>query len=97
MAEARNAPRVAARHQGIVHIVGKPELTCTVRNVSNTGAQLNFPHPTILPRVFQLKFDGEEQRVSVVWQSGRLAGVRFQTPLRGIGAAKKKLWPWSRG
>ena len=98
MAEARNAPRVAAKHQGIVHINGRPEIACTIRNLSNTGAQLNFAHATILPRVFQLKFDGNEQRVTVVWQSARLAGVRFQAPLRGIGGAtKKKLWPWSRG
>jgi hypothetical protein len=96
MAEARNAPRISAKHQGIVHINGRSEIACTVRNLSNTGAQLNFPHPTILPRVFHLKFDGNEQRVTVMWQSGRLAGVRFQAPLRGIGAVKRKLWPWSR-
>ena len=97
MAEARKAPRVAAKHHGIVHITGKPELTCSIRNLSNTGAQLSFPHPTILPRVFQLKFDGNDQRATVVWQSGRLAGVRFQNPLRGINAPKKRMWPWSRG
>jgi len=98
MPEARNAPRVTAKHQGIVHIHGRPEIACSIRNLSNTGAQLNFPHPTILPRAFQLKFDGNEQRVTVVWQSGRVAGVRFQMPLRGIGATtKKKMWPWSRG
>jgi hypothetical protein len=98
MPEARNAPRIVAKQQGIVHINGRPEIACTVRNLSNTGAQLNFSNPTILPRAFHLKFDGSEQRVTVIWQSGRLAGVRFQTPLRGIGAAaKRKMWPWSRG
>ena len=96
MPELRQAPRISAKQQGIVHINGKPDITCSVRNLSNLGAQLSFPNPTILPRTFQLRFDGTEQRVTVIWQSGRLAGVRFQSPLKGVGAQKKRLWPWSR-
>ena len=86
MREIRNAPRVAAKHMGIVRIPGRADITCTLRDLSNTGAQLSFSNPVILPRTFNLNFDRQEMRVSVVWQSGRLAGVKFQTPLRGIGA-----------
>jgi hypothetical protein len=96
MRETRNAPRISAKHQGIVSIVGRPEIPCTLRNLSNLGAQLAFQNPTILPRAFQLRFDGLDQRVSVIWQSGRLAGVRFQSPLKNISAPKKRLWPWGR-
>lgn len=96
MAESRRAPRIPGKQQGIVHIAGRPEIMCAVRNLSNLGAQLNFAHPTILPRSFDLKFDDHSQRVSVVWQSGKLAGVKFHAPLTGVSAPKKKAWPWSR-
>ncbi len=96
MSEHRKAPRIAAKQAGTVHVNGRADLSCTVRNVSNSGALLNFLNPVILPRAFDLKFDGNEQRVTVVWQSGRLAGVRFAMPLRGIAAPQKRAWPWSR-
>ena len=96
MREARNATRITAKQEGMVRISGKPDIPCTLRNLSNTGALLNFAHPVILPRSFDLKFDGQESRATVVWQSGRLAGVKFQTPLRGVSAPKKRAWPWSR-
>jgi hypothetical protein len=95
MREDRIAERVPSKQQGTVHFTGRPDLSCTLRNLSNTGALLSFPNPVILPRVFDLTFDGQTMRSSVAWQSGRLAGVKFQTPLRGIGTAKKR-WPWSR-
>jgi hypothetical protein len=96
MPELRRAPRVSAKQQCFVRITGKPDINCTIRNLSNSGAMLNFAHPTILPRAFALHFEGTEQRASVMWQSGRLAGVRFQTPLKGVIAPQKKKWPWSR-
>jgi len=97
MPELRRAPRVASKQRCMIRIPGRPDITCTIRNLSNTGAMLNFANPTILPRAFSLQFDGTEQRASVIWQSGRIAGVRFQTVLRGVVAPQKKKWPWSRG
>jgi hypothetical protein len=97
MPELRRAPRVTAKHHGIVSIAGRPDIACSVRNLSNSGAQLSFSNPVILPRIFTLKFDSTEQRVTVIWQSGKLAGVRFQAQLKGVGAGgRKRLWPWSR-
>jgi hypothetical protein len=97
MREARRATRVAARHQGIVRVTGRPETGCSIRNISNFGASLTFPHPTILPRTFDLSFSGQAQRVTLVWQSGRLAGVKFQTPMAGLsGPEKRRTWPWSK-
>jgi hypothetical protein len=80
----------------MIRTAGRPDMMCVIQNLSNTGAMLNFPNPTILPRVFSMKFDGVELRATVMWQSGRLAGVRFQTPLKGIGAQEKRKWLWSR-
>jgi len=96
MAESRNAPRIAARQRGIAVIPGGQELACTIRDLSSLGARLSFVHPTFLPRQFRLRFDAEDQRVTVIWQAGILAGMRFQTPVRHLAAPKKKTWPWSR-
>jgi hypothetical protein len=77
-------------------IGGGPEVTCTIRDLSATGARLSFSHPTFLPRTFRLLFDEQDQRVTVRWQAGVMAGVRFQTPLRHLAPKKKRRWPWSR-
>lgn len=97
MAELRNAPRSPAKRKGKAVINGRSEVDCTVRDLSSLGARLNFPHPTFLPRKFRLVFDDQDQNVTVIWQAGMLAGVRFQQPIRSLPAAKKRSWPWSRG
>jgi hypothetical protein len=97
MAESRTAPRVAAKTRGTAIISGRTEIDCAIRDLSAHGARLSFLNPTILPRQFQLRFDDHDQRVTVVWQAGRLAGVKFQTPIRHARATKKKgIWPFSR-
>jgi PilZ domain-containing protein len=97
MAESRTAQRVAAKNRGTAIISGRTEIDCMIRDLSAHGARLSFLNPTILPRQFQLRFDDHDQRVTVVWQAGRLAGVKFQTPIRHARATKKKgLWPFSR-
>jgi hypothetical protein len=97
MAEARTAPRATAKNRGTAIISGRTEIDCMIRDLSSHGARLSFLNPTILPRQFQLRFDDHDQRVTVVWQKGRLAGVKFQSPIRRPGAAQKKgIWPFSR-
>jgi PilZ domain len=95
MPELRNAPRSAAKHQGKAIISGR-EIACTIRDLSALGARLNFAHPTFLPRQFRLVFDEGDQKVTVMWQAGGTAGVRFQTPLRHLPRRKKRTWPWSK-
>ena len=83
----RNRERTARRRQACKArpiISGRPEIACTIRDLSATGARLSFRNPTILPRPFTLRFDEEDQRVTVVWQAGCLAGVSFQTPIRRL-------------
>jgi hypothetical protein len=82
---------------GRVVIPGRPEIAVTIRDLSSLGARLSFMNPTILPRSFRLLFDDQDQKVTVIWQAGVLAGVRFQTPVRHLAAPKKRKWPWSRG
>ena len=89
MSELRKRQGLPPSITRLCSVTGKPDIVCSLRNLSNLGAQLSFPKPTILPRIFSLKFDGVEQRVTVMWQSGRLAGVRFQTPIKGINALRK--------
>jgi PilZ domain len=97
MAESRTAPRVAAKNRGTAIISGRTEIDCTIRDLSSHGARLSFLNPTILPRQFQLRFEDHNERVTVIWQKGRLAGVKFQTPIRRAGLAPKKgIWPFSR-
>jgi hypothetical protein len=97
MAESRNAPRTAAKQRGIAVLGGtRSEVNCTIRDLSATGARLSFMNPTILPRQFHLRWDDQDQRVTVMWQGGLLAGVRFQTSIKGLAAARKKKWPWSK-
>lgn len=96
MSESRSAPRTSAKKLGTAIIGGRAEISCTIRDLSATGARLSFMHPTFLPRTFRLRFDQEDQRVTVMWQAGVLAGVRFQTPLRHLAPRRKRVWPWSR-
>jgi len=94
MREFRNTPRSSSKKQGKAFISGQ-EIECSVRDSSATGARLGFRHPTFLPKTFRLRFDGEDQRVTVIWQRGLQAGVRFQSPIRAPAAAKpRKLLTW---
>ena len=96
MAEKRSAPRQSAKQPGKAVISGRSEVECTIRDLSSLGARLKFSHPTFLPRQFRLVFDDSDQKVTVIWQAGVIAGVRFQTPLRNLPKRKKRAWPWSR-
>lgn len=96
MPDLRNAPRSPARQPGRIVISGRPEIPCTIRDLSSLGARLSFMNPTILPRSFRVLFDDQDAKVTVIWQAGVLAGVRFQTPIRHLPAPKRRSWPWSR-
>jgi len=96
MAEARKAPRSSTRQRGKVLLNGRTDVTCTIRDMSTLGARLNFTAPIFLPRSFQLQGEDFDQKVTVIWQAGVMAGVRFATPVRGLPATAKRRWPWSR-
>jgi hypothetical protein len=97
MAESRNAPRRSTKQKGTAIISGGTEIACTIRDLSDTGARLSFQNPTFLPRSFRLKFDDNDQRVTVMWRRGLYAGVRFASPIRTNVPRKRRSWFWSRG
>lgn len=57
-------------------------ISCLVRNISKTGARLEFDAPSHVPDTFELKVNGKphEFRAEVVWRKGTSVGVRFRLP-----------------
>jgi hypothetical protein len=96
MAESRKSPRSAAKRPGVATLNDRSELSCTVRDLSATGARVSFAHPIFLPKSVRLRFDEDDQRVTVVWQRGVMAGVKFQTPIKIAAAKKKSFWSLRR-
>jgi len=96
MPETRNAQRSAARQRSFAVLGGHARVECTIRDISATGARLNFRNPIFLPRRFMLQFNSETQPVVVMWQSGLFAGVRFQTPIRLASPPRAKPSIWRR-
>ncbi len=96
MPESRNAPRSGTRHKGTAVVSGGSKIICTIRDLSATGARLSFQHPTFLPRTFRLRFNDQDQPVTVMWRRGLHAGVRFQSRIQTIAPRKRRSWFWSR-
>lgn len=94
MRDERDAPRISQKKKGSAAFNGR-HLDCSIRDLSATGARLNFGHPTFLPRIFNLRFDDQDQRVTVMWQRGQYAGVRFQTPIRSMLPKRRPLFAWA--
>jgi len=59
-------------------------MNCTISDLSDGGACLEFGGLTSLPSEFKLRVVGAgmETPVELAWQRGYSAGVRFETPLR---------------
>ncbi len=54
-------------------------LDCTVRDLSESGAQLAFADVTLLPPNFELEIPSKDRTLQarVVWSRGKSYGVRF--------------------
>jgi hypothetical protein len=54
-------------------------LDCTVRDLSDTGAQLTLADVSALPHDFELEIPGKSLQVQarLMWSRGRNHGVRF--------------------
>jgi hypothetical protein len=94
---SRKSARQASRMEAKAVLSGRADVECSIRDLSPTGARLSFRNPIILPRQFHLHFAGEDHRVTVVWQAGLFAGVRFQSPTRAyVPEQKKRFAFWGR-
>ena len=52
--------------------------SCTVRNVSKTGACLMVTSPLTVPAEFELMTEGERRPCTVAWRRPDRIGVKFQ-------------------
>jgi hypothetical protein len=78
MVETRAAPRYRVMKPAQIEY-GSDKSTCTVRDISTTGAALEVPDPAIIPEKFTLVLldDGLKLACSVVRRTGFRIGVAF--------------------
>ena len=76
--------RIAQRHRvlkggTIAFNNGAAGISCTVRNLSDTGAALDVISPVGIPDRFSLVIDGEEhgKACHVVWRKEKRIGIAF--------------------
>lgn len=64
---------------GVIRTRGRPDVTCTVRNISEGGALLQVSQPAWLPSRFQLfiEVSKSERECEIVHRGEITVGVRF--------------------
>jgi len=79
MEEHRVSPRQRVLKAGTIAFNGAAGISCTVRNMSTTGAALEVASPLGIPEQFTLVFDGDRtaKPCRVVWRKERRIGVTF--------------------
>ena len=80
LVEHRRSPRRAALMQAsIFHPLQTEHLSCTVRDISQDGALVDFQNPKDLPSLFWLRLDGEAtlRLCTIAWSSEHQLGVEF--------------------
>jgi hypothetical protein len=79
--QKRRAKRQPVMVDGMVYAISGVRIApCRLRNVSETGAQIELQRETVLPASFllTLSVNGQVQRrCSLVWQFSTVAGVKF--------------------
>jgi PilZ domain len=88
--------RVATRRKvlktaKIVSFDRKTVLTCTIRDLSETGAKLNVEVSSAIPNEFQffLLSDNSLRDASVVWRRSGQIGVNFTSPAQPAPSSLK--------
>ena len=78
MIEKRVAPRFRVLKGGVVAIDGG-NISCTVRNMSSTGAAADFVQRVDLPPTFTLVIERDQfaRRCRAVWSNERRVGMAF--------------------
>jgi hypothetical protein len=76
--EKRNASRHRVLKGGTI-LFGGGGVSCTIRNLSTTGAMLNVATPVGLPDQFTLLVQktAEQQSCRVIWRAEKQIGVVF--------------------
>ncbi|MGC5780459.1 PilZ domain-containing protein [Methylobacterium sp. NFXW15] len=57
-----------------------PEIACTIRNVSLTGARIRIAEGSILPErvILRVPIRGECREARIVWRDGDAVGLHFE-------------------
>jgi hypothetical protein len=78
MIEKRTAPRFRVLKGGLVAIDGG-SIPCTVRNMSSSGAAVDFAQRVDLPPTFTLLIERDQfaRRCRAVWSNERRVGMAF--------------------
>lgn len=79
-ANQRANRRIPARYYGFLHATTGAVLSdCLVKDISESGARIQLPHASGLPKRLMLRVTGEPTPIlaSVVWQSGGKCGLKF--------------------
>jgi hypothetical protein len=79
MSESRAAPRHRVLKTGAIEFSGGGAIGCTVKNLSASGAALEFVSVLDIPDRFTLSVQGEhlKRHCSVVWRKDKRIGVTF--------------------
>jgi hypothetical protein len=100
--EQRRSPRRTAFMQAsIFHPLQTERLRCIVRDISQDGALVDFPHPKDLPSLFWLRLEGEATLClcTIAWRSERQLGVEFSEQImerRRVERWAQSHTDWSR-
>lgn len=76
MEDHRSTPRRRVLKAATISF-GGGAISCTVRNLSDSGASLEVASPIGIPDVFSLELEGGSRRCRVVWRKEKRIGVRF--------------------
>jgi hypothetical protein len=77
--QRRSLRRNALMQAAIFHPLQTEHLNCTVRDISQDGALVDFQHPKDLPSLFWLRLDGEAtlRLCTIAWVAEQQLGVEF--------------------
>lgn len=92
--DARMAPRRRVLKSGIAACNERRlTMSCTVRDISATGARLRTEGSMTLPDLFELiiEMDGLEADCQVVWRKANEVGVKFLAAPRKVAAKRPQV------
>ncbi len=83
MKDSIEQPRVANRHRVLFAAAiefGTTSIPCTIRNISESGAEIEANTPLWFPEQFTLRIDrdGSRRPCHVVWRREKRVGVQFE-------------------
>lgn len=80
MDEGRKAARRRVLKAGTITFGGGAGISCTVRNLSDTGAALDVISPIGIPQQFVLVVEADDvtRQCRVVWRKERRIGIAFE-------------------